>query len=45
MMQVAAEQTQACGMRAMYWAHDADLYDWTNGVTLETYADIIAQYH
>jgi hypothetical protein len=45
MMQVAAEQMQACGMRAMYWAHDADLYDWTNGVTLATYSDIIAQYN
>jgi chitodextrinase len=44
MIQTAAKQMQACGMDGMYWAHDANLYDGTSGVTLQNYADTIAQY-
>jgi chitodextrinase len=44
MMQAAAKQMQACDMQGLYWAHDANLYDSTSGVTVENYADVIAQY-
>jgi len=44
MMQAAAKQMQTCGMQGMYWAHDANLYDGTSGVTLQDFATVIAQY-
>jgi hypothetical protein len=44
MMQTAAKQMQACGMQGMYWAHDSNLYDGVSGVTLQDYANVIAQY-
>jgi hypothetical protein len=44
MMQTEAQQMQACGMQGMYWAHDANLYDGTSGVTLPDFANIIVQY-
>jgi hypothetical protein len=44
MMQVAAQQAQACSMQGMLWAHDSNLYDPNSGVTLQDYATVIAQY-
>jgi hypothetical protein len=41
-MQTAAKQMQACGMKGMYWARDANLYDGT-GVTFSDYANLIVQ--
>jgi hypothetical protein len=45
MMQTTAAQMASCGLMGIMWAHDANLYDGTSGVTLQNYADLIAQYN
>jgi len=45
MMSIAAKQMQSCGLIGMFWAHDQNLYDGKNGLTLQDYTNIIAQYN
>jgi hypothetical protein len=43
MMRVAVQQMQSCGFQGLMWAHDFDLYEPGSGVTLDDYAEVIAQ--
>ena len=44
MLETAARQMQSCGFQGLMWAHEGNLYDGTSGVTLVTYANVIASY-
>lgn len=41
MLRAAVRQMQSCGLQGMMWAHEANLYDRSGGVTVATYATAI----
>jgi hypothetical protein len=42
MLTNAAAQMSACHFQGLMWAHDAELFSATSGVTLRDYAAVIA---
>jgi hypothetical protein len=44
MLDHAATQMKACGFQGMMWAHDADLYSGTSGISLSDYSLVIRDY-
>lgn len=42
MLQAAVLQMRACGLQGMMWAHEANLYDNTSGITVADYAAAIS---
>lgn len=42
MLRTAIRQMQSCGLQGLMWAHEANLYDRSSGITVTMYASAIA---
>ena len=43
MLSAAIRQMQSCGLQGLMWAHEANLYDRTSGITVPMYANAIIE--